>query len=77
MKEAVGETSLTLITVILVGAAITALTVVIGYLLTNQGRRSSCENSGGTFSGGECSYTNSNGNVVPCACEKNTCVCED
>lgn len=54
MKEAVGESSMTLITIVLVGAALLATTVIIGYLLTSQSKRADCENAGGTYSNGEC-----------------------
>lgn len=54
MKEAVGETSLTLITVVLVGAVITAASVVIGFLLTNQRNRANCENAGYEYKDGAC-----------------------
>lgn len=77
MKEAVGESAMTIITISLVAGAVIAIGLIISTLLNNQSMRANCENSGGDFSGGECTYTNSSGNVVPCACEKNTCVCED
>ena len=54
MKEAVGEGSMTLVTIVLVGAAIAALTSIIGFLIGSQGRRASCENSGYSYSNGKC-----------------------
>lgn len=54
MKEAVGESAMTLITIVLVGAVITALTVIIGFLITNQSKRANCENAGYSYTGGKC-----------------------
>lgn len=54
MKEAIGESSMTLITIVLVGATITALSVIIGFLIGNQSRRANCENAGYDYSGGQC-----------------------
>lgn len=54
MKETVGESSMTLITIVLVGATITALTAIIGFLIGNQSRRANCENNGYEFVEGVC-----------------------
>ena len=54
MKEAIGESSMTLITIVLVGATITALSVIIGFLIGNQSRRANCENNGYEYTGGVC-----------------------
>lgn len=54
MKEAIGESSMTLITIVLVGAALSAIAVIVGFLLTNQSNRSKCENAGGNYKNGAC-----------------------
>lgn len=54
MKEAVGEGSMTVITIILVAGAIGAIAFIIGSLLGNQSRRANCENNGYEYTGGVC-----------------------
>lgn len=54
MKEAVGESSMTLITITLVGAALAAVAVIIGFLLTSQSERARCENEGYSYENGKC-----------------------
>lgn len=54
MKEAVGESSMTLVTIVLVGAVITGVSTIIGFLIGNQSRRANCENNGYDYVGGVC-----------------------
>lgn len=54
MKEAIGESSMTLITIVLVGAVISTVGVLIGFLIGNQSRRANCENNGYQYEGGVC-----------------------
>lgn len=54
MKEAIGESSMTLITIVLVGAALSAIAVIVGFLLTSQRDRARCENAGYSYTGGKC-----------------------
>ena len=54
MKEAVGESAMTIITIALVAASIGAAVGIIGTLLGNQSKRTTCENSGAYWSGGKC-----------------------
>lgn len=54
MKEAVGESAMTIITIILVAGAIGAVAIILGTLLRNQKNRTACENSGAYWSGGKC-----------------------
>lgn len=54
MKEAVGESSMTLITITLVGAALSAIAIIIGFLLTSQSERARCENEGYSYENGKC-----------------------
>ena len=60
MKEAVGETSMTIVTIVLVSATIGILCVIIGTLLGNQNNRANCENAGGQYSSGTCKDYNGN-----------------
>ena len=54
MKEAVGESAMTLITIILVAAAVGMIAYIIGMLLGNQKKRANCENAGYSYTGGKC-----------------------
>lgn len=54
MKEAVGESAMTIITIVLVAGAVGAAATIISVLLTNQKNRTACENSGAYWSGGKC-----------------------
>ncbi len=54
MKEAVGETAMTIITITLVAATIGIIAVIIGGLLGNQKNRSRCENAGYVWTDGAC-----------------------
>ena len=54
MKEAVGETSMTIVTIVLVSATIGILWVIIGTLLGNQSKRANCENAGYYYSNNKC-----------------------
>ena len=54
MKEAVGESAMTIITILLVTGAVGAAAGVISILLGNQRNRTACENSGAYWSGGKC-----------------------
>lgn len=64
MKEAVGESAMTIITILLIAGAIGAIASIISILLGNQNKRANCENAGGQYSSGAC--MDYNGNV----CEK-------
>lgn len=54
MKEAVGESAMTIITIILVSVAVVAIGGIIGTLLYNQKKRANCENAGYSYDGGTC-----------------------
>lgn len=54
MKEAVGESAMTLITIILVAGAVGAIAIIIGNLLGNQQKRARCENEGFSYTNGTC-----------------------
>lgn len=54
MKEAVGESAMTIITIILVSVSVIAIGGIIGTLLNNQKKRTNCENAGLTYSNGKC-----------------------
>ena len=54
MKESVGESSLTIITIILVAGAVATIAGIISLLLTNQKNRANCENNGYEYVGGVC-----------------------
>lgn len=54
MKEAVGESSMTIITIILVAGAVGAIAIIIGNLLGNQQKRARCENEGFSYTNGAC-----------------------
>ena len=54
MKEAVGESAMTIITIVLVAGAVAAAVAIIGGLLNSQKNRTACENSGAYWSGGKC-----------------------
>ena len=54
MKEAVGESSMTLITIVLVAAAIGAIALILSNLLGSQKKRAACEDAGGNFNSGNC-----------------------
>lgn len=54
MKEAVGESAMTLITIVLIAGALTAIGIIISVLLTNQKYRANCENNGYEYVGGVC-----------------------
>lgn len=54
MKEAVGESAMTLITIALIAGALTAIAIIISVLLTNQKNRANCENNGYEYVGGVC-----------------------
>lgn len=54
MKEAVGETSMTIVTIVLVSATIGVLIGIIATLVGNQGKRARCENFGYSYTGGKC-----------------------
>lgn len=54
MKEAVGESAMTLITIIIVAATVGMIAVIIGTLLGNQKKRANCENAGYSYYSGSC-----------------------
>lgn len=54
MKEAVGESAMTIITIVLVSVSVLAIAGIVGTLLNNQQKRSNCENAGYTYEGGKC-----------------------
>lgn len=54
MKEAVGESAMTIITIILVSVAVIAIGGIIGTLLKNQSKRANCENAGLNYNNGKC-----------------------
>ena len=56
MKEAVGESSMTILTIIIVALAISGVFSIVMTLVNHQGKRSSCENAGGEYSNGDCIY---------------------
>ena len=60
MKEAVGESAMTIITIILIAGAIGAIATIISTLLGNQNNRANCENAGGQYSSGTCKDYNGN-----------------
>lgn len=70
MKESIGEGAMTIITILLVGAAIWIIAGIVGDLLKGQKRRTLCENAGGVYSSGECRY-----NGQPCLEENNDFTC--
>lgn len=72
MKESVGESSMTIVTIILVTLAIGGLYAIITTLVSNQGKRASCENEGGSYSNQECTY---NGSVCTYNEEEKTYIC--
>lgn len=54
MKEAVGESAMTLITIALIAGALGAIAIIIGTLLSNQNKRANCENAGYEYKDGAC-----------------------
>lgn len=62
MKEAVGESAMTIITIVLIAATLGALVYIIGNLLNNQSRRANCENNGFTYQNNQC--IDDSGNTV-------------
>lgn len=60
MKEAVGESTMTIITIMLVALALAGLTFIITNLLSNQNKRTKCENAGGFLKNGTCFDYNEN-----------------
>lgn len=54
MKEAVGESAMTIITITLIAGVIAALAVIITTLLSNQRKRANCENAGYSYYSGSC-----------------------
>lgn len=54
MKEAVGESAMTLITIALIAGALGAIAIIIGTLLGNQRNRANCENAGYYYSNNKC-----------------------
>lgn len=54
MKEAVGESAMTIITIVLVAGAVGAIVAIIGNLLGNQQKRARCENEGFSYTNGAC-----------------------
>lgn len=60
MKEAVGESAMTLITIALIAGVLGALAIIISTLLGNQSKRANCENAGGQYSSGTCKDYNGN-----------------
>lgn len=63
MKEATAEASMSLVTVVLVGAVLTALTVLIGFLITKQSDTTKCENAGYEYKNGKCYNGNNEVNI--------------
>ena len=64
MKEATGESALTLITIVIVTASIGAVATIIAVLVGNQSKRAYCDDAGGYFSNGECKSP-SGSNCIP------------
>lgn len=60
MKEAVGESAMTIITIVLIAGALGAIAFIIGNLLSNQKHRADCENAGYIYSNGQCKDTDGN-----------------
>ena len=56
MKETIGESSMTIVTIIIVAFALGGLFAIIMTLIGNQGKRTACENEGGKYSNQECTY---------------------
>lgn len=54
MKEAVGESAMTIITILLIAGAIGAIASIISILLGNQNKRANCENAGYYYSNNKC-----------------------
>lgn len=54
MKEVVGESAMTIITISLVAGTVIAIGLIISTLLNNQRSRANCENAGYDYSGGQC-----------------------
>lgn len=54
MKEAVGESSMTIITILLIAGVLGGLWWVFSNLLTNQAGRADCENAGYSYNNGKC-----------------------
>lgn len=54
MKEAVGESAMTLITIALIAGALGAIAIIIGTLLGNQKNRANCENAGYSYYDNAC-----------------------
>ena len=54
MKEAVGESAMTIITISLVAGAVIAIGLIISTLLNNQSMRANCENAGYSYYNGSC-----------------------
>lgn len=55
MKEATGETNMTIITVVLIGLITLIATPIIRGLISSTERRACCINNGGQWEGGKCS----------------------
>ncbi len=54
MKEAVGESAMTIITITLIAGVIATLVVIMTTLLSNQSKRANCENAGYSYYDGSC-----------------------
>lgn len=54
MKEAVGESAMTIITILLIAGAIGAIASIISILLGNQNKRANCENAGYSYYDNAC-----------------------
>jgi len=71
MKEAAGETNITVITIVLIGIIAAIATPLITNLMRNTERRSCCTNAGGTWRNNNCQ---AGGNTGYSAAEFNNCL---
>jgi hypothetical protein len=70
MKEAAGETNVTVITIVLIGIVAAIATPLITTLMTNTKTKSCCTNAGGTWSANRC---NAGGNTGYSSAEFTSC----
>ena len=54
MKEATGESAMTIITIVIISGTVATLSYIIFQLIVNQSKRANCENAGYSYTGGKC-----------------------
>lgn len=72
MKEAAGEANMTVITIVLIAIVLAVGTIIVNGVLNNTGRSSACSSAGGSWNGGKCVYTKTDGSEGTLTCTKLT-----